>query len=265
MSKSIIYCRVSTKKQDDKDKISIIYQLKTCKDCLIKNFQNSESEIIKEIKSGDGKKQEKLLKFFNNKSKLKICKRIIVYDIDRFTRSYDFGKYWWGITNKYNIFLYVCKPYFHRIESEEFFEKLKQAEKEKNNLSDRIKTSLEYRKSLGGYVKSSIPYGFKKLKHPNNEKIYILQEDKREQLIISFIRDFRKINTTIDNINLKLKNILNVNFLNDPIILENNQDFTIMNSIIQPLSYKNILNLLKDYKITKRNKEWNLSSLKKIL
>lgn len=100
-----------------------------------------------------------------------IC--ILVYALDRLSRNFESSKWLIDIFNINNIKVYtVVDGNFLNLRTSEqerntFLEKIRLAELESNQISERVKRSIEYRRHRGEYI-GRVPYGYTTIYVPEN-------------------------------------------------------------------------------------------------
>ena len=240
MHNSIIYCRISTKKQTFG--FSLEHQYNMCINyCNNNNFININT--IYEIGSATNiKKLKKLIDILNNNINI----NIIISDASRLCRN----------INDYNNIINICLKnniIIHDINNNiittdmsniiQLMNKIKIGELESLILSKRLKQSISYRKSINKYVPSIAKFGYE-FKYINSEKKLVL--NNKEQLIIKLINNLYN--------KKKFKHLIK-KYHNKKIKIHN----------IKYKSISDIYKFLNNNKILNRNKKWYYYSIKKLL
>lgn len=187
---AIIYCRVSSKQQDNlqNGNISLDVQENECRNyCKSNNIKISE--VVREICSGTNMKQQILLQ---NILKNESNKKLIFYNISRFSRNVKDAIDFIQKLKKNNVNVYSVKEKCGYETSEEihlFQITLSSSENETRRLSERLKKSKEFRKKNGGYIGGRAPYGYDVYRNTNG--IRTLKINKKEKNIINEITSLK--------------------------------------------------------------------------
>ena len=244
--KAVIYARVSSDNQTNNHSIDSQINLSTQ---YANNNNHFVTKIYSETCSGkkNFKKNTELYKLVNENKDI----ILIVYDIDRLSRSIMDGSKCYYSCKKKNIIIYsiVQKTLYNFTLDKErlFFDALNQANYESNKIGQRVSNTFVTIRDKGGHI-GPARYGFKKKKV---NKIPILIKDDYEQEIIKFICLLRVGDKPSSIINEQLKKIVDnpvpINFYdkNDNIIQKFNKKYT--------LNFVDITNILNDYNIKYRN------------
>lgn len=232
-NRAIIYLRCSTKKQN-----SYNTQLINCTNfCQNNNF--TVIDTIKEtISATNLNKQHKLLNIINNNSYL----NLIVYDISRLSRNVVHGNEILTKCKNNNIIIHSVSNLLNTntiYGVKNFQRELIDTQFESNLIGERIKSNIEYKKSLG-YSIGRPSYGYSK---DNNSAYFI--PNQREQNIINLIL-YLKYGNTFDNINNLVKEITN-----DDIKLLSKDNFEIV--LYGNLTHKDIVKILEENNIKYKN------------
>ena len=249
-----IYCRVSSKKQDNRNNgnISLDMQLKNCFDYLSElNLDHINIKKVSEVCSAkDINNQKKLLKIFEEIENKGI---IIVNSFDRFCRNYTgFFDYIYKIVREKQLSLYSVVQrkliYFNNLEDISFLHNyLIYAQKEIDIFSKRVLDRINYIRNKGGWVGIRAPFGKKKV--VNSFGIPKLEIDKYEMNIV------KRIKKMVEKFNMTPSQIYQI-FLADNIKNRDGKNFK-LNSIIRII--KNPQFNIKIKKIS--NKNYNLKSI----
>ena len=256
----IIICRVSTDSQVTKNSASLDMQNNICKKFIYNNnLKFKESHQIIGSVYRKNLKMRKLISGLKNTN-------ILFYDISRFCRNVSEGLVLsdMALSNN-NSLIFITNNFTYKTSSKR--EKLKHllglAQKESDTISLRVKNSKEYLRNKGLYTGGVVPYGYDILKINDNKKlVYNLYE----QNVISFIK--YAISPEIKSIilNKHLMKILPKDESNNfiPIYCYDSNGLR-CNKISQSLSNREISNLLSEYGILKRDKQWNTCKVRKMV
>jgi DNA invertase Pin-like site-specific DNA recombinase len=254
--KTYIYCRVSTKGQATQDKFSIDVQRDIClKYAQKKNLfvDGIFQEIGSAFQSSYEKNQVKLTSLIKKRN----C-NIIIMNVDRFCRNINNGKEMIHriVKNKNRLIFVENKIILDKNINSEFETLLGSAEGESRKISDRIRLTNEYKRKNGIHIGGVAKYGFEIVK---SNKGNVLSSIPNEQNIIDLIKCMRVPNTPMKDINALLGKLYHGNdFIG--LDLSTNCD-----RISEPLSYKNIADILNDYDIKKRQNIWTASSVSAVI
>jgi len=240
MHNSVIYCRISTKRQTFG--FSLEHQYNICINyCNNNNFINIDT--IYEIgRATNINNLKKLVNILNNNNNI----NIIISDATRLCRN----------TNDYNNIINICiknNIIIHDIHNNiittdmtniiQLMNKIKIGELESLILSKRLKKSIEYRKSINKYLPPIAKFGYE-FKYINSQKKLVI--NNKEQLIIKLINNLYN--------NKKYKHLIKK---------YHNKKIKIYN--IKYKSISDIANFLNNNKIFNRNKKWYYYSIKRLL
>jgi DNA invertase Pin-like site-specific DNA recombinase len=198
---AIIYCRSSTVAQNNFNHCSIDIQIFNCRQyCSQNNLKivNTVSETCSATKSANQKVLLKMIDEFRNIN-------LIIYDASRFSRNILDGVNLLHICKEKNIIIHNVKDNYSTEKHQgycNFIDGIKNGESESRLISDRIKSSIKYRKSLGTDF-GRPPFGFKSDKI--NGVIKFVKDDN-ETDIINFARDLY-YGCTVVEANKKMKTI----------------------------------------------------------
>jgi DNA invertase Pin-like site-specific DNA recombinase len=156
----LLYLRVSSKKQDTKDKHGLESQEYFCKKWAREN-DFKINKIIKDIGTAKlGKGQINLTNFIDEElddSKYKWM--IICYRIDRIFRCMKFFEQLNPVIESNNTIIFSCSE--KTSDEKKIIQLIKQSSNELKSISSRVKTGLENRKA-NGLPLGRAPYGFKR-------------------------------------------------------------------------------------------------------
>lgn len=181
---AIIYCRSSTPDQNNFNHCSIDTQIFNNRQyCNQNKFKiiSMSSEICSATKTTNQKALLKLVDEFKNI-------HLIVYDASRFSRNILEGVILLNKCREKNIIIHNVKDNYSTEKHQgycNFIDGIKNGETESRLISDRIKSSIKYRKSLGANF-GRPPFGFKSERH--NGIIKFVKDDIETE-IISFARN----------------------------------------------------------------------------
>lgn len=251
-----IYCRVSSVRQRENG-VSLDAQEDSLKKYCKKQGWDVKA-TVKECASAKTTQKQVLLKQLTNTIS-EPC-YLVVYSVSRFSRNLtqglnlanklaEKGIMLQSATEKIDI---TTKPGKYNLTT-----LLNAAEVESKNTSDRVKQGLNYKKSLGNQFGKPL-YG-KKVIVENGVRKFARNE--HEFYVLRFVRHLRYKGTTLKILNLMLEQLAP----EEPPLEFNDRARTVK----QPMTWKNIAQILNDYHIPARNiKLWThsaLSSLRKLL
>ena len=249
---AIIYCRSSTISQNNFNHCSIDTQVFNCRQyCNQNKFKviNMTSEICSAVKSANQKELQKLIDNFKNI-------HLIVYDASRFSRNILEGVILLNKCREKNIIIHNVKDNYFTEKHQgycNFIDGIKNGETESRLISDRIKSSIKYRKSLGADF-GRPPFGFK---------------TDRIDGIIKFIKS--EIETNIINFSRNLYygcTLAEAN--NQMMIITGNKIQTLFTEKCKKIEYGNftftmIAEFLNQHGIRNRTRNWTGSSVSIII
>jgi len=251
---AIIYIRVSTKEQH------IEAQKYSCEQFCILNNLNVKNIYIEKTSAYKGNKQIILEDILNNNKNV----NLIINSADRFSRNIENCNQYINLLEKNNIDLYSVKENINLTTAfgkHQFRTLINTAQFESELISERVKNSINYRKANNILI-GSVPYGYMK-------KNGILIRDDKEQAVIKFIfNNYRKFKSSAELSN-NLYKLLDI-FEKDqsyyvPILFteeDDNYEYQQYNNTHKiKITYKILLNILNDYDLLKRNKQWSVSSI----
>ena len=248
---NILYCRVSTTKQQQ----SLFHQ----KDLSL-SILNSKNILIhkvyQEVSSAYKGKQIKLNEIFNNHKNA----NLYILNISRFSRNLENAINFIKIAKEKNITIFFIDEdlntnsfeHQHRIRS-----KLSLSQYESEMIGERTRKRSRMMRDMG-YQLGNPKYGFKK-----SNKRARFEHNKKEQSIINLVNTLHK-STSSTVVNKALKQV-NVSF--DPIEFLDSDGTTVINDFdkTNTLNYQSIADLLNDYGIKKRQREWTSNSVSSLI
>ena len=266
----IAYIRVSSKPQSKvlEGHLGTQVQVKECKRYARKNGLII-TKYIKEVSSARHMRNQKSLIKLISKYQNAI---IIVFNISRFSRNTSDGCLLLEQMNQKDLHLVSATEAFdsrtiagkHAIRT-----LLSTAELESDTISNRVKQSVQYRKSLGGYV-GSAPYGYRlkntRVRCPtNNVKVQVkrLVLDKHESNVKRFIRYARNGNISAADLSKHMYKIVEDRADRVPIVIEDvhsNRTFDHLKR--KRLPFSDIAFLLNEYNVTKQGDLWTKKTVK---
>lgn len=250
--KSIIYCRSSTQSQNNFNHCSIDTQIFNNRQYCMKNnlkIFNMSTEICSATQL---KNQKTLLHIINNFSNI----NIIVYDASRFSRNIIDGIKLLNLCIDKNINIYNVKDNYSTNTTQgyyNFIDGIKNAELESKLISDRMKSSINYRKNLG-FDFGIPPYGY--MRDRINGIIKFVKCNKETEII-----DFGRAlyyGCTLNEANKKMVSITGhkINSLfSEPCYKIEYGNFT----------FKMLAEFLNENNIKHRNKDWTANSVSTII
>lgn len=264
INQAIIYIRVSSKKQIDTNDInrgwSFDVQEKICRDyCNEHNF--TITSIIREICSARiMNKQHDLNDIIETNENI----NLIIMEPSRLSRNIKDFIILNDMCKKKNIIIHFAFNNLitsSSIDMKNIISIIYDAEIESNKTSERIKRTYHYKKLAKLYQPSVIHYGYKYIKNPNKYLKDIVKDDE-EQLIIELINKLY-YGENIGVICNLLKQITG-----EEHILYNPKkpDEERINELeYGNLTKTNIVNFLNSIPILRRGKEWNITSVSKLI
>lgn len=257
---AVIYTRISSTNQSkiNNSFLSLDTQKDICRQyCLDKGYVIDG--VIREVRSGrEIHRQTELLDIINNCSNT----NLVISDITRFTRDSINGIKYLYLAKKKGIFIHFVNDGLisNNITSLNIIRKrISDALYESDLISLRVRKNNETLKKRGWY------FGTPKFGYKITFKNQIRKKTKcaYEQNIINLIIELRKGKNSSDKSNLILKKILPNE--NNPIVFIDN-DNSVIKYFDQPytLSFQEIADLLNEYNIKNRTKQWTASSINRI-
>jgi DNA invertase Pin-like site-specific DNA recombinase len=261
---AIIYCRVSTKGQSNINQghVSLDAQESACIN-YAKQHGYEVTDVIKEVQSARKmNKMYNLMKAINNKDNV----AIIFHNISRFSRNTTDALKLYPMINQKNIKLISVTD---NIDTDTasgkhvFRTLLSNAQYESDLISERVRTSLAYKRTIGSYI-GNPEYGSMITKRGNIRRKV---QNPYEQNVILFIIALRKglLNTTglcsLMDLIKKVKEPSKIEFhVENTTTGETIKNLTYLDKDAMP--FEDIAELLNDYGVTRRNKEWNGSKVR---
>jgi DNA invertase Pin-like site-specific DNA recombinase len=241
---ALIYTRVSSKAQDQ-DNGSLEFQKFMCQEYATKN-NIKVLDYFSHVISSYNKNNLQMLENKLNETK---ANTIIIYNISRFSRnSYNAHIF----MNKYkHITLHFIEEKLvikNSLDMHQLRSALSTAEYQSASLSDRIKKTYNYRK-MNNLITVKPKYG---------STVY-------EQNVIEFIKYARSIIVDVKTLNSNMQLLTKDE---DRIIVDyfnNSEDDDSINyNTMHTLTFKNIANLLNQYKVIPIRKSWNCTAVRNI-
>jgi DNA invertase Pin-like site-specific DNA recombinase len=244
---SLIYCRVSSIGQTAYNKsISLQAQEQICL-----KFAHENKLCVKSIHKEIHSVFHKTAPVFNNilQNNHKNC-NILISSVDRYSRSVDIGlklaiK---AFKNKNTLIFiqekFVCGSTNDLVTLKAF---LKNTEQESKIISNRVKTAKQYLINNGMFSGGAVPYGYDVVERK-------LVENVNEQRIIEFIKTCMKDMVACNDLNKKML-LLSTISPHVPINCYDKSGNKI-DYITEPLTSKEISDLLNSYTILKRGTRW---------
>jgi DNA invertase Pin-like site-specific DNA recombinase len=219
--------------------------------CKEKNFK-VVSLVSEECSAKEISNQKKLLEIINKYEKI----NIVISDVSRLSRNVKEALDLIDKCNKKKIIIYSVKQ---KIDTStkygyfQFIDFLKYAEIESNQTSERIKTTIKYKKKMGTSF-GHCPFGFQAERIDNVRKFV---ENYNEQLIITLINKLY-YGCSVEYANKIIKELTG----NDIIALftEPTKEIECGNFTCSSLAY-----FLNDHNIKNRNKDWTGNSISNII
>lgn len=253
MSKVVGYIRISTSIQTNG------YSIPAQKNIIKEYAKNNNLILYKEYTDiGSGTKMKKLIQLNKLIEENKNCVLLVV-NIDRFSRNLYEGIEYLNLLKSNNI---IIKSIEQNISSDNITglklikNCLNDSEFESNTISRRVKKSLDLIKNKGGYI-GVARFGFKKSRLNN---IPIRIKNNIELLIIDLIINLRLGITNVKKMNnlinkIKKKTMPELKFYD----IHNNE----INIFEKPftLTFIEIADILNDYEITRRGKQFTSASV----
>lgn len=255
---SIIYCRVSTKLQNqgvsldaqeaacvsfcDKNGWYVIKVVREVANASKRNTQRKLSELIDKIETGELQ-----------------ADYLVVFSVSRFSRNVEWGLGKLRILHNNGVQLKSVTESLDASLSDGLFEittLLNNAEYESRVISERIKSTINYKKGLG-FKFGRAPFG-KKVTTADSNGITLrtFETDRAEKNVIRFIKLTRRPGTSIDKLNRALSRITDNT---TPISLNRGT------RLEKSLTLKNVAKLLNQYGVLKRGKIWTTASITSVL
>lgn len=248
---NILYCRVSTKKQE----ASLVHQKE-----LSLSILNSSNiyihKVYEEVSSAFKGKQNMLNEILTSYQNI----NLYILNISRFSRNLEKAINFIKLAKTKNITIFFIEEelntssfeHQHRIRS-----KLSLSQYESEMIGERSRKRSRMMRDMG-YQIGKAKYGFKK-----SNKRARLERDNKEQSIITLVNTLRN-SQSCKSVNDALKQV-NPRF--DPIEFLDRDGITVIEYFdkTNTLNYQNIADLLNDYGIMKRNKMWTANSVSSLI
>lgn len=250
----IIYTRISSAQQN-----SLQQQEQSCREFLLNKNYNI-IDVVQEASSARHIKNLKNLKkiIHNNKNIT-----IVVYSIDRFCRNTIDGINILKTLVKKNIKLLAVQDnidFTTAAGRHAFRQRLSAAELESDLISERVQRVINFKKQHNHYFgKAKFGYSLQ-TQIIDGMKINTLIENQEEQKIYKFIDYIIHKRVTITYLTKELSKISEIIdkleiYENDILIADNDRIY---------LTTKSIVNILNDYNILNRGKQWTSSHIQNI-
>lgn len=242
-----IYCRVSTKEQ------SLESQQYSCVKFCVENGYNVIDVITESCSARKIKSQHKLVNLIKGNHDI----TIIVNSVDRFSRNVIESSQMCNIMKQNNINLISVTDHIDLSTAygkHSFRARVSTAQLESDTISERVLRTINYKRERGLCLSTRAKYGYK---ITSGKK----ELEENEQEVIKFINKHlhRQISSTSFSQELyKLLKIFNKS--NDffvPVLFEENGKHLQFVKITTEM----MADILNDYEIFRRNKEWTKSSI----
>lgn len=259
--RTFVYCRVSTQSQNDKYRVSF----ETQKDA-IREFTNERGLRIfreeSEVGSAYGKKDAKR-NLWKTIVDLKNCV-FIVYDATRFSRNVEGAKKIFSLFAKNNVTVIFVKSSAageHIIvppggDTLVALTDVTIAQNQSKLLGEKIRRTNELKRKKGYFVGGAAPYGWKKIVKGDGK---VLASSEYELKVQKFISYCLKKGIHVTTLN-KLMRAISENF--DIPISCYDKNNILIHQMSEILTFQEIADLLNDYGVTKRGKQWSASMAK---
>lgn len=252
MSECVVYSRISTPNQTSG--YSIESQINICSKYAKNNNFNIKG-YYSDI--GSGKKMKNLTELnniINNYGNI----TLLVCNIDRFSRNLEEACNYLKKLDSKNIILYSVEQDVSNknISSTRLLKSyINDSEFESNLIGLRVKKSINSIKKKGGYV-GGVKFGYERKRV---KKIPIIVKNKKEFDIINIIVNLRLGISSSEKLSNQIYKLTNINV---PLKFFDKNDNQI-NHFKKPftLTFKEIADILNDYKITIRNKKCTRSNV----
>lgn len=250
----IIYTRISSAQQ-----MSLQQQEQSCREFLVNKNYNI-IDVVQEVSSARHLKNLKNLKKIirNNKNIT-----IVVYSIDRFCRNTIDGINILKTLVEKNIKLLAVQDnidFTTAAGRHAFRQRLSAAELESDLISERVQRAINFKKQHNHYFgKAKFGYSLQ-TQTIDGMKINTLIENQEEQKIYKFIDHIIHKRVTITYLTKELSKICEIIdkleiYENDILIADNDRIY---------LTTESIANILNDYNILNRGKQWTTSHIQNI-
>lgn len=243
---NIIYCRVSTIGQNNYNKsVSLQAQEQICMKYAHENNLRVKT-IYKEVHSVFNQTTAIMDNITNEKNKT-----IIISSVDRFSRSVNIGiKIATQTLENKNKIIFIQENFICQSNDDLPLLKsfLQNSEHESTVTGNRIKKAKSFLVDNGMFTGGSIPYGYDIIDRKLVKNLY-------EQKIIKFIKTCRDKKILCYDLNTQMKE-LTTDKIYIPINCYNRKGRNIKN-ITEPISFRDIADLLNSYGVLKRKNIWN--------
>jgi site-specific DNA recombinase len=253
MTKVVIYLRASSPEQHTN------IQRQICeKHCIDKEYEIVK--IISEKSSAYRNGNKRILfDFLRNIDSNAAFDKLIFYSYDRFSRNIVDGIEMVQFLNDRKISIESVLDnidYNTPAGRKMLFERFVLAQYESDLISHRVKTANEFKRNFGLYI-GPTPFG--KTIDPIHKKD--LLDNKNEQKIINFIKLAKDGGLTGDELTNMLNDIKELE--EDDVIGTYNKDNELVEPA-EPMSNKEISDILNDCKIRKRRRSWTPTSVRNV-
>ncbi len=255
-----IYARVSSKIQ--REGVGLESQIQQMKQYISEQVfcdTNQINEPITEV--GSASHPEKLKKLNNLIEHVSQLSKsvIVVHAYDRFSRNVC-----WALIqiqklkNANCTVVSITEPLNYSIPSgyHQLVTIFNNAELDSRNKGKKVKDAITYKKSLGGFT-GKAPFGFK-LINDEEQKIKKLAVNETEQIVINIIKGMRDTTFTVESWRNFVFPILNEKYKEDIEF-----DYDEKGNVKEP-GFGNIADILNDYNITNRGKDWSEIAVRNI-
>ena len=250
---TIIYSRISSPNQAEFNgqHFSIENQISKCTDYCYDNCLLITDTISEVVSARNINMQKQLIEIYNKNSN---C-NLVIYNITRFSRNTHQALDFVNKCREKNINLHFVEEKLqlnHFTDMHRLRLGLSQAELESNQTSYRVKSNNMLLKSKG-WKFGRASYGYDSCKKKGVRKFKI---NKKEKSTIEFIVSARK-GVTCKQLNKMLNKVIPDNSI--PIEYYDSDEITKIDNFSKPnmLTFVEIADLLNDYNIKNRNRNWN--------
>lgn len=260
---AFIYTRVSSSSQDNNSNgnISLRVQQEMCKEYADrKSYDISiiKSDVVSARSMSKQKGLNSLVKHIINRKSPSV---LLVSNASRFSRCTLEGLQLLERLRKSQctvIFVQERLEYNSVSDKQSMRFLLSNSEFESDMISQRVRASFQLKKSLGSKL-GVAPYGYTAVRSDDGIRSFVRNEE--EQKVITFICEAHKCQLSSDELTELMSDIKGEDV--DPILFYDDDD-----DIVQTVSnipHSNIAQLLNDYDVTKRGKEWTPSMVNYII
>lgn len=189
-------------------------------------------------------------------------KNIIIYNVSRFSRNVENGLELLDYALRCNTRLFFVEEGIvwdknHLNARRSIRDRLYLAQEESAAIGRRVKDALAEKKRRGYFTGGTPKYGFTVVDSDGGRRAI---PERYEQSVIKFINMCRDVGTSVRTLNEWMRN-LSPNF-DAPIVL--NHGGNRVSTLREPLTYKEIADLLNSYEVTKRGNKWKASMISSI-